>query len=83
MHRARRPAVVLALVALAGGAAADAARAGTASGRPAQFTAGPGESNDVTVDAGSGGAVQFTDAAERHRPGAALVHAVSARPGAV
>ena len=55
---------MLALVALAGGGAADAAHAGTASGRPAQFTAGPGESNDVTVDAGSGAAVQFTDAAE-------------------
>ena len=64
MYRARRPATVLALVALAGGGAADAAHAGTASGRPAQFTAGPGESNDVIVDAGSGAAVQFTDAAE-------------------
>ena len=69
MHRAWRPAAVLALVALAGAGAADVARAATASGRPAQFSAGPGETNDLTVDAGPGGAVQFTDAAELVVPG--------------
>jgi Ca2+-binding RTX toxin-like protein len=69
MHRAWRPAVVMVLVALTAGGAAEAARAGTASGRPAQFTAGPGEINDLTVDAGSGGAVQFVDAAEFIVPG--------------
>jgi hypothetical protein len=58
-----RPAAVLALAALAAGGVADAARAGTASGRPARFTAAAGERNDLTVGAGSGGAVQFSDAA--------------------
>jgi len=62
MYGACRSAAVLALAALAVGGAADAARAGTASGRPAQFTAAAGERNDLTVDAGSGGAVQFSDA---------------------
>jgi hypothetical protein len=62
MYDAWRVAAVLALVVLASGGAADAAQAGTASGRPAQFTATPGERNDLTVDGGSGGAVQFSDA---------------------
>jgi Ca2+-binding RTX toxin-like protein len=62
MYAAWRPAAVLVLAALAAGGAADAAHAGTASGRPAQFTAAAGERNGLTVDAGSGGAVQFSDA---------------------
>jgi hypothetical protein len=62
MYGAWRPAAVLALVTLAVGGTADAARAGTASGRPAQFTAAAGERNDLTVDAGSGGTVHFSDA---------------------
>jgi hypothetical protein len=62
MYTAWRPAAVLALAALAAGGAADAARAGTASGRPAQFMGAAGERNDLTVDAGSGGAVRFSDA---------------------
>lgn len=62
MYDARRPAALLALAALALGGAADAAHAGTASGRPARFTASAGERNDLTVDAGFGGAVQFSDA---------------------
>jgi len=62
MYDAWRPAAALALVALAVGGAADAAHAGTASGRPAQFTAAAGERNDLTVDAGSTGMVQFSDA---------------------
>jgi hypothetical protein len=64
MYAARRRAAVLALAALAAGGAADAAHAGTASGRPAQFTAASGERNDLTVGAGAGagGAVQFSDA---------------------
>jgi hypothetical protein len=48
-------------VALALGVA-DAAQAGTATGRPAQFTAAPGERNDLSVDAGAGGSAQFVDA---------------------
>jgi len=64
MHRAWRPAAGLALAAIALGGLAPAAHAGTASGRPAQFAAAPGEPNDLTVDAGAGGAVQFIDAAE-------------------
>lgn len=44
------------------GGAADAARAGTASGRPARFQAAAGERNDLAVDAGPGGAVRFSDA---------------------
>jgi hypothetical protein len=63
MYDAWRAAAVLALAALALGGAADAAHAGTASGRPAKFTAAAGERNDLTVDAGAGGAVQFSDAA--------------------
>ncbi len=39
-----------------------APRAGTAPGRPAQVTAAPGERNALTVDAGAGGGVQFSDA---------------------
>jgi hypothetical protein len=62
MHHAWRLVATLALAALAAGGVADAAQAGTASGRPARFTAGAGERNDLTVDAGSGGAVQFGDA---------------------
>jgi hypothetical protein len=62
MYAAWRPAAVLALAALAAGGVADAAHAGTASGRPARFTAAAGERNDLTVDAGSGGAVRFSDA---------------------
>ncbi len=57
-----RLAAVLSLVALAGGGAADAAHAGTASGRPAKFAAATGERNDLTVDAGAGATVQFRDA---------------------
>ncbi|HEV7882367.1 MAG TPA: hypothetical protein VGO81_02290, partial [Solirubrobacteraceae bacterium] len=62
MRTAWRPAAVLALAALTAGGVADAARAGTASGRPARFAAAAGERNDLTVDAGSGGTVQFSDA---------------------
>jgi RTX calcium-binding nonapeptide repeat (4 copies) len=62
MYDAWRPAAVVALAALAVGGHAQAARAGTASGHPARFTAGAGERNDMTVAAGSGGAVQFADA---------------------
>lgn len=62
MHSAWRAAAVLALAALALGGGAVAASAGTASGRPAQFTAYAGERNDLTVDRGAGGAVQFSDA---------------------
>jgi len=64
MYTTWRPAAALALAfaALAVGGAADAARAGTASGRPAQFTATAGERNDLTVAAGSGGTVLFSDA---------------------
>jgi hypothetical protein len=56
-----RGAAVLACAALSLGVA-DAAQAGTATGRPAQFTAAPGERNDLTVDAGPGGSAQFSDA---------------------
>jgi Ca2+-binding RTX toxin-like protein len=62
MYDAWRPAAVLALVALAAVGAADAAHASTASGRPAQFTAAAGERNVLTLDAGSGGWAQFSDA---------------------
>ena len=62
MYTAWRAPAVLALAALVVGGVADAAHAGTASGRPAQFTAYAGERNDLTVDPGSGGAVQFSDA---------------------
>jgi len=47
----------------AAGAAAGVAHAGTASGRPAQFTAADGERNALTVDRTAGGDVRFTDAA--------------------
>jgi hypothetical protein len=69
MYPAWRPAAVLALATLAAGGAAEAAYAGTASGRPAQFTAVAGERNDLTVDAGAGGAVQFSDAGALVSPG--------------
>lgn len=69
MYDAWRPAAVLALAMLAVGGAADAAHAGTASARPARFTAAAGERNDLTVDAGSGGAVQFSDAGAPVSPG--------------
>jgi Ca2+-binding RTX toxin-like protein len=62
MYGSWRPAAVLALAALAVGGGAEAARGATASGRPAQFTAAAGERNDLTVDAGSGGQVLFSDA---------------------
>ncbi|MEA2218034.1 MAG: hypothetical protein QOJ35_660 [Solirubrobacteraceae bacterium] len=69
MSDAWRPAAVLAFAALAVGATADAAGAATASGRPAQFTATAGERNDLTVGAGPGGAVQFSDAGAPVTPG--------------
>jgi hemolysin type calcium-binding protein len=69
MYDGWHPAAVLALATLALGGAADAAHAGTVSGRPAQFTAAAGERNDLTVDAGSGGQVQFSDAAAPVSPG--------------
>jgi hemolysin type calcium-binding protein len=69
MYAAWRPAAVLALAALAAGGAADAAQAGAAFGRPAQFTAAAGEHNDLTVAAGPGGAVQFGDAGAPVGPG--------------
>jgi hypothetical protein len=53
---------VLGLAALAVGGAADAAYAGTASGRPAKFTAAAGERNALTVATAFGGAVRFADA---------------------
>jgi hemolysin type calcium-binding protein len=62
MSEAWRPAAVFALAALAAGGGAPAASAGTASGRPAQFTAAAGERNDLSVAAGPGGDVQFSDA---------------------
>jgi hypothetical protein len=62
MNSAWRAAAVLALATLALGGGAVVAHAGTASGRPAQFTANAGERNDLTVDRGSGEAVQFSDA---------------------
>jgi hypothetical protein len=63
MHEAWRPAAALALAALAvGGGAVGAAHAGTASGRPAQFTAASGERNDLAIDPGPGGTVQISDA---------------------
>jgi Ca2+-binding RTX toxin-like protein len=61
MHGAWRLAAVFVCAAIAVAGAVDAAFAGTATGRPAQFTASAGEQNDVTVDAGNGGSVQFTD----------------------
>ena len=60
MFDARRAAALT--VAVLAAAGADAAHAGTATGRPAQFTALPGERNVLTVDAGTGGGVQFGDA---------------------
>jgi hypothetical protein len=62
MQDVRRRTAVLAVVALTLGAATAPAHAGTASGRPAQFMAAGGERNDLTVDQGTGGAVQFRDA---------------------
>ena len=72
MCRPPRTALAALVLAVLAGGAAEAARAGTASGRPAQFRAHPGESNDLTVDAGSGATVQFTDAAELIVPGLPL-----------
>src|ERR1700755_2517113 len=69
MNAAWRPAAALALAALAAGGVADAAHAGTAAGRPARFTAAPGGRNDLTVDAASGGGVQFNDAGAPIRSG--------------
>jgi Ca2+-binding RTX toxin-like protein len=57
-----RPVAVLAAAALVAGGVADAARAATASGRPARFAAAAGERNDLTVGAGSAGTVRFSDA---------------------
>jgi hypothetical protein len=57
-----RAAAVLALATLTMGGAADKADAAVASGRPAHFTAFAGEHNDLTVDASTDGAVQFSDA---------------------
>jgi len=68
MRAAYRSAVVLTLVLVFGGAA-EAARAGAASGRPAQFTATAGEHNDLSVTEGSGGSVHFTDARAPINPG--------------
>lgn len=62
MYPRWRPAAGLACAALAVSGAADAAHAGTASGRPAQFRAAAGEHNALTVDAGPDGAVRFSDA---------------------
>jgi hypothetical protein len=45
------------------------ADAGVASGRPAQFTAVAGERNDLTIDVGPDGAVQFMDAGAPIVPG--------------
>jgi Ca2+-binding RTX toxin-like protein len=64
MHGAWRLAAIFVCAALAVAGAVDAAYAGTASGRPAKFVAGADEVNDLTIDAGSGGQVQFTDSAE-------------------
>jgi hypothetical protein len=69
MDRSWRPAAVLALSALAVGAGPGAAAAGTASGRPAGFTAGAGERNDLTVDGGPGGSVRFADTGAPVLPG--------------
>jgi hypothetical protein len=49
--------------------AADGAHAGTATGRPATFTAAPREQNHLTVDQGIGGRVQFADAGRVVIPG--------------
>jgi hypothetical protein len=62
MHGAWRAVAALVCSVFAAGAGAAAAHAGTASGRPARFTAAAGERNDLTVASGSGGMVQFTDA---------------------
>lgn len=64
MHGAWRLTAIFVCAALAVAGAVDAAYAGTASGRPAKFIAGIDEPNDLTVAAGSGGKVQFIDAAE-------------------
>jgi hypothetical protein len=69
MHDAWRSVAVLALAVFAVGGAADEARAGAASGRPAQFVAAAGERNDLTVDAGFGGAVRFSDSGAPISPG--------------
>lgn len=69
MYDVWRSAAVLALAVFAVGGATDQAHAGTASGRPAQFTAAAGERNDLTVGAGAGGAVRFSDAGAPISPG--------------
>lgn len=69
MYDAWRQVTGLAVAAILAGGAADVARAGTASGRPAAFTAAAGERNDLAVDSGSGGAVQFRDAGAPVTPG--------------
>jgi Ca2+-binding RTX toxin-like protein len=61
MHGAWRLVAVFVCAAFAVAGAVDAAYAGTASGRPAKFVANAGEQNDLTVLAGGGGQVQFTD----------------------
>ncbi len=61
MHGAWRSAAVFLCAALAVSGAADVAYAGTASGRPVQFIATPGEQNDLTVSDGSSGRVQLMD----------------------
>ena len=61
MPRAWRGAAVLACAALTLSTAA-VAHAGSATGRPAKFTASPRERNNLSVDAGSGGSAQFVDA---------------------
>ena len=61
MHGAWRLAAVFVCAALAVAGAADAAHAGTASGRPAKFVASAGEQNDLTLMAANSGQVQFTD----------------------
>jgi hypothetical protein len=56
-----RPAAALVCAATVAGGAAEMARAGTATGRPAQFTAANGERNALTVDRTDTGEVLFTD----------------------
>ena len=63
MRDAWRPAAVLVCAALVAGGAAEAAQAGTASGRPAAFKASADERNALTVDRTNSGEVQFIDAA--------------------
>jgi len=62
MRDAWRTAAVLLCAAIAAGAAAEAAGAGIATGRPAKFMAAADERNALTVDRTSSGEVQFRDA---------------------